>query len=231
MCSGIKSTFGNNLDSFRMNMKMAENICGVLKNNPVRKFVFFSSLAVYGVDINNINISETTEIKPDTYYGLSKYASEQLLELTFSNLNESQLIKLRTPTIYGPNETILAPTPSGFLNTYLDGGEVTLWGDGTEMREFIYVDDIVKIVDLLISTEYSGSINIGSGTGYSYKDSLEIISKILKRKIIINRKKRTKEKVDKLVDRSLFNNLIPKFEFTSLESGLKKIIDAKSTGN
>ena len=224
MCSGIKSNYGNNLDTFNKNLKMAKNICKVLENNPVKKFIFFSSLAVYGVDTNNVKISEKTEIKPDTYYGLSKYVSEQLFELIFSKLKNSRLINIRTPTIYGPNETIRAHTPSGFLNIYLDGDEVTLWGDGSEMREFIYVDDVVKIVNLLISTNFSGAINIGTGMGYSYKYSLDIISKKLKKKLIINSKKRTKEKVDKIVDGSLFNELFPKFKYTSLEAGLDNIL-------
>ena len=225
MCSGIKSTYGNNLDTFNKNLKMAKNVCRVLKEYPVKKFIFFSSLAVYGVDIHNVKISEKTEIQSDTYYGLSKYASEQLLKITFSDFQSSQLIIIRTPTIYGPNEKIRAHTPSGFLDTYIDGEEVTLWGNGSELREFIYVEDIVKIVNLLISSDFSGVINIGTGIGYTYKEALEIISKKLNKKIVIHTKKRTKEKVDKLVDPSLLNRLFPGITFTSLEDGIEKIIN------
>ena len=60
--------------------------------------------------------------------------------------------------------------------------------------------------------------------GYSYKYSLDIISNKLKKKLIINSKKRNKEKVDKIVDGSLFNELFPKFEYTSLEAGLDNIL-------
>jgi len=225
LCSGIKSDYGNNLETYKINLKMAENICKILEKCPVKKFIFFSSLAVYGVDIHNVKISEKTEIRPDTYYGLSKYASEQLLKITFSKFKTSQCIIIRTPTIYGPYEKICAHTPSGFLNTYLDNREVTLWGDGLDLREFIYVDDIVKIVNYLILSDFSGVINIGTGTGYTYKKALDVISKRLNKKLTINSKKRTKEKIDKLVDPSLLNTLVPKFKFTSLDAGIEKIIN------
>jgi cupin fold WbuC family metalloprotein len=228
MCSGIKSDYGNDLDTCAKNIKMAENICKVLSEHPVKKFLFFSSIAVYGVNIHNTSVTEKTSAKIDTYYGVSKFVSERLFSLQFSLLKESSLIILRTPIIYGPNEKITAQTPSGFLTTYLDGGEVTLWGDGSELREFLFIEDAVKIVDLLASSDFAGIINPSSGEGHSYKEALDIISKLLGKKLTIHSRERTKDKVDKVYDTSFFKSWFPKFSFTSLENGLQFILDSNA---
>lgn len=225
MCSGIKSNYGDDLDCCIKNIRMAENICKVLTDYPVNKFLFFSSIAVYGVNTNNVKITEKTHIKNDTYYGLSKSVSEGLLSLHFAKSRNS-LIILRTPTIYGPGEKILAPTPSGFLNTYLDGKEVTLWGDGSEIREFLYVDDLIRIIDELLNKNISGVLNIADGMNHTYKESLDLISKILNQKITIHFRERTKEKVNKAYNTSHFRSLFPDFKFTSLEDGLRFILKA-----
>ncbi len=115
MCSGIKSNYGNDLDVYDKNVRMVANICKVFSQNPVKRFTFFSSIAVYGVDVDNAHMTENDSLEPDTYYGLSKFDSERLLGFEFSKLKDSSLVILRPSIIYGPGETIIASTPSGFL--------------------------------------------------------------------------------------------------------------------
>lgn len=227
MCSGIKSNYGNDLETYTKNVRMVENVGRVVLASPVRRFIFLSSIAVYGVFTHNINITESTPVSLDTYYGLSKHVGEEVLKLVFSRLHESSLILLRTPTIYGPHERIRAETPSGFLTAYLAGDEVTLYGDGSELREFIFVEDLVKVVAELRFMEFVGVLNVSSGVPHSYRESLEIISRILEKDLKIHFSPRTREKVDKVYDISLFRRIFPDYEFTSLEEGLRIIRDAQ----
>jgi len=230
MCSGIKSNYGNDIESYAKNVAMAENVSKILLINPVKKFIFFSSIAVYGVDNNDTKISEQTPAHPDTYYGLSKFVSERILSLALSKQSElskhtkCSLVILRIPTIYGPGEKIRAHTPSGFLSTYLNDEEITLWGDGSELREFLFLEDLVKIVDAFVFNNFKGIINPSSGKSCSYKEALDTISKILNKQLVINSKPRTKDKVDKLYDNTLFKKILPDFSFTSIEEGLKEIL-------
>lgn len=224
MCSGVKSNYGNNLDTYIRNVQMVENVCRVLAEHPVKRLIFFSSIAVYGVDKHDLNITENTMVEPDTHYGLSKYDSERLLMLEFARLQNSSLALLRTSTIYGPNEKIVAPTPSGFLATYLAGGEVALWGDGTDLREFLFIEDLVRIVDLLIFNAFSGALNLGGGAGRSYMEAIHIIEKMSGKKLDVHHKPRSKKKVDKVYDLALFRSIFPKFIFTPLEDGLNFIL-------
>lgn len=224
MCSGIKSNYGNSLDTYIRNVQMAENVCRVLAEHPVRRFIFFSSIAVYGVDKHNPRITEDTMVEADTHYGLSKYDSERLLALEMARRKSGSLALLRTSTIYGPHEKIIAPTPSGFLTTYLAGGEVSLWGDGTDLREFLFIEDLVRIVDMLIGNPFCGVLNLGGGAGHSYMEAIRVIEKILGKHLIVQHKPRSKHKVDKVYDISLFRSLFPQFMFTPLEDGLSFIL-------
>lgn len=225
MTAGVKSNYGNNLDNYKKNVLMAETVCRALFTNPVKRFIFFSSIAVYGVFKHDTNISEDTSVLIDTPYALSKFDTEKLLELQFENMKDSSLVIVRLPTIYGPDEKIIASTPSGFLVKYLLEEEVTLWGDGSEIREFIFIDDLEKMIELLAFNGFSGIINLPSGNGHSYKEAIETISKLLGKKLSIGSKSRTKEKVDKIYDGKLFAKLFPDFKFTPLEDGLKLIMD------
>ena len=155
MCSGIKSDYGNNEKTLFKNVEMARNISNVLRDIYYNKFIFFSSLAVYGVDNSNISITEDSPIITDTYYGLSKYVSERIFLLDKKH-NKEKLIIIRTPTVYGFGDKINAHTPSGFLNILRVGGKIELWGDGTELREFIYVEDIIYIIDKLTQIDFFG---------------------------------------------------------------------------
>jgi UDP-glucose 4-epimerase len=228
MCSGIKSNYGSDLSTYARNVAMAQNVCRALSRSPVCRFIFFSSIAVYGVDRHDVDISELTPIAPDTHYGLSKYDSELLLTLELKKASSSPLLILRLPTMYGPHEKLIAATPSGFLTTYLSGREVTLFGDGSELREFIYIDDVSEILDGLLNQNFTGVLNVGTGNPVSYRDALEAISRILNRKLHINHRERTKAKVDKVYNVSVLKSLMPGFQFTTLESGLRKILGAGS---
>lgn len=228
MCSGIKSNYGSNLETYGRNLAMAQNVSSVLSKHPVQRFVFFSSIAVYGVDKHDVDITEQTPITPDTHYGLAKYHSEGLFSLEFERLKASSLVILRTPTIYGSNEKIIAPTPSGFLTTYLNGGQVSIWGDGSELREFLFIEDLVRVLDHLLQGSFSGVLNVSSGHPRSYQDALDIIARLLNRELVVNRRERTKPKVDKVYKTTLLRSLLPGFQFTPLEEGLQRIVASRS---
>lgn len=224
MCSGIKSNYGNDQSTCIANIKMADTLCEALATQPVRKVIFFSSIAVYGVDANNTAITESTEPILDTHYGLSKFTSERLIDLAVEKIKDCDAIHVRTPTIIGAHEKIRAATPSGFLTTYLSGDEVTLWGDGSDRREFIFADDLCKLIERLLNSNFSGIINTSSGEGLTYRDSLDAIEQLLGKSLIVHSRERTKEKVDKVYSIERLRTLFPDFQFTPLKEALASIL-------
>ena len=225
MCAAIKRQFEDSLNSFNKNIKMVMNICRLIEENPIKRLIFFSSAAVYGEDIHNTNITESSPIYPTSYYGVAKYASERLLKISFTKLKKSSLFILRPPLIYGPNDLGSTYGPAGFIKAALNREKITLWGDGSELREFILVEDIVRVVDLLVFSSNPGIVNVSSGKSSSFKDIVDIIFDLSNTKGEINFRPRTKNKVDNQFFNGKFVELFDKFEFTSLCQGIKKTID------
>jgi len=221
MCSAIKKDHGDNIDNFSINVNMVVNVCKILETNPVKNFVYFSSAAVYGEDIHNLQISEKTAINPTSYYGMAKYVSERLLW----EVSKNNLIIMRPPVIYGPGDKPCYG-PSGFVNAALNNETVTLWGDGTEKREFIFIEDIVQLIDKLIINNYNGELNLASGKSSTFKEIIDIVSSLTNSNIEVNSRERTKDKVDNVFDNSELLKIFPGFTFTPLMDGIKKTIES-----
>ena len=230
MLSGIKKQLGDTLDIFAQNMAMVENVCRLLQEQPVKRFVYISSAEVYGEATHNTNITEETPVQPSSYYGISKYASEGLLQKVIAPQEGSTLLILRPTLVYGPGEQDAFYGPSGFVRTALKGESITLWGGGNELREFLYIDDLVKSVTGLTFHEYDGVVNIVSGTSRAFKESLDIIMNLMPNPINVNSRPRTKPKVDQAYNNKKLTELLSDISFTSLERGIEQIFDSEYDG-
>jgi len=223
MCAGIKKQLGDNLDILRDNVSIINNFSNAIIKSSPAKILFISSTSVYGEDVAySDNISEGTPVRPRTYYGIGKYTSERVLKKVCED-NKLHLVILRPPLIYGKDDVSMGYGPTGFTHKYLDRNKIILWGDGSEYREFIYVDDVVGIIDILISSEFSGIVNLVSGRSYTYIDIINKLKKITNLNIDIESRERSKEKVDHHYSNKLLNAITGNFQFTSLEDGLNKM--------
>lgn len=227
MCAGIKRQWGDTLEIFHQNMAIVENVCAVLARHSVKKFIFLSSAAVYGENVHNTNISEDTTIRLGTYYAISKYASEGLLSKTLAAHPGTSLVILRPPLVYGKGDTSKGYGPAGFLESILNDREITLWGDGSELRELLYVLDLAKLICDLMESDFSGVINPVSGVSASFQDIIGFLAKITGKTPQVTSRARSKEKVDSVFCGSLVRNVLPEFKFTSLQDGLRKMAESE----
>ena len=229
MCSMVKKEFGDNLNSYVKNLTMAINLNRVLDIAPVKRFVYLSSTAVYGEDIENTNITEQTCVQPTSYYGMAKYASENLFQKTFSIKNKGEVLILRPPLVYGAEDRSQAYGPAGFIKKALANEKIILWGDGMESREFIYIDDLIDIIGSMIFGGYTGVINVVSGMKYNFKDVLNIIETKLKKTLPIETRERTKDKANHCFNNNLIKKLLPDITFTSLDQGISNTMKLESS--
>jgi UDP-glucose 4-epimerase len=225
MLSGIKRQFGDNLEIFRDNLSMVENVCRVLTDQRPARFVYFSSTAVYGEDIHNTWITEMTSPYPTSYYGLAKFTSERLLANVYGEDAKPQLLVLRPPLIYGPGDPAETYGPVGFAKKAVRGEEIVTWGDGTELREFLYVRDAVDLTMRLVNSSVSGVLNLVSGESRSFRDILEI-TKEYEVDLRVCERDRSKDRVDHVFDPSLLLSNAEGFEFTTLRSGIEYTIES-----
>lgn len=222
--SGIKRQFGDDQDAFNKNVQMAANVCRALKTKPVARLLFFSSAAVYGEDIHNTAITEETPIRPTSFYGMAKYVSERLLWKTMMDTGRGSLVILRPPTVYGPGDPGKTYGPSGFVQAALRGDPITLWGDGEELRDFIYLDDLVEAVFQLAFLDFAGLVNLASGRSVTFRQMLDILSAQLGRPLQITSRPRSKNKVDHVFVTDRLRTVLPGLRFTAMEEGIARLL-------
>ena len=222
MCVGIKKQLGDNLEIFRDNLSIIKNFSeAIIKSKPA-KVLFISSTSVYGEDVvYDHGISEETPVQPRTYYGIAKYTAERILKKVCRD-NQLHLMILRPPLVYGKDDVSMGYGPTGFTYKYVNGEKIILWGNGSEYREFIYIDDVGKIICRLINNNFSGTLNLVSGKSYTYEDVLNKLKKITNSHINIESRKRSKDKVDHHYSNKLIQTILGGFRFTILEEGLNK---------
>jgi nucleoside-diphosphate-sugar epimerase len=226
LMAAVKRQFGDTLEAFDKNMAIVENVCHLIEKSPVKHIIFMSSAAVYGEETHNTNISESTPVNPTSFYGIAKYTAERILKKTCLAKGIS-LICLRPPLIYGPGDSGKTYGPSGFSASALEGSTITLWGDGTELREFLYIDDLCHLIRTLIDKNINGELNVVSGNSYSFSEIINILRTNFP-ELELDSKPRSKEKADNAFDAAKVKKNLPEnYQFTSLEAGLAKLI--KST--
>lgn len=223
MCAGVKKQLGDSLETFISNMAITTNFCKAVSKSIPKKIIYLSSASVYGEDVEYLEkISESTPVQPKTYYGIAKFTAEKMLEKTCAE-NGIELIILRPPLVYGKGDRSLGYGPTGFTYKAINNEEIILWGDGSEFREFVYIDDISKIVASLIDKNSKGVFNVVSGSSYSFNQVIEALSDILRKDIKVISRKRSKEKVDHHYSNECLAKTLKSFTFTSLSDGLTKM--------
>lgn len=170
------------------NVVFSANMLDACVKCNVKKVVFISSGGtVYGKEAN-CPLKEKTPTYPISSYGVQKVAIEKLLYLyQYQYGLDYRVIRLANP--YGPYQR-----PNGMLGavttfTYkaLKGEEITVYGDGSVVRDFIYIDDVIRAIDKIVTGECKHRIfNLGCGYGISIKQLLEAIKKTLGVQLNVN---------------------------------------------
>ena len=227
LCSGIKKQYGDTLDIYMQNMEMVTNLCSLLQERPLKRLVYISSAEVYGETVENTTITENTPVQPSSYYGIAKYASEKLITKAIENNEESSLLIVRPVLVYGPGEKGSFYGPNGFVRIALKEEPIVLWGGGDELRDFLFIDDLVNVIVGLTFNDDSDTLNIVTGNSSSFKDVVNIISQTLHSGGSVESRPRSKPKVDQVYNNEKIHSLLPNISLTSLEEGIKLVINAE----
>jgi UDP-glucose 4-epimerase len=142
----------------------------------VRRVVLTSSGAVYG-DIADQPLTETLTLNPRSPYAVSKLAAEYYVR-TIGRLWGIETVSLRIFNAYGPGQHLPAshpPVVPHYLKQALRGGTLVAHGDGSQTRDYVYVDDVVSaLVAAATAPNVNGLvINIGSGVETSVSDLIK----------------------------------------------------------
>jgi len=209
------------LESFELDIAITCNIARLIKRNLIKKFLYFSSISVYGEAITNLTINEKTKSAPSSYYGISKIVAEEILQKAAQEKG-TPFIALRPCMVYGPGNKELPYGPDRLINSFIDKSQLKLFGDGSEKRDFLFLEDLVKLTEKFIFNNCEGIYNIGTGNSSSFIKIVETLQKITKKDCPIIESERNIPKIDQKLDITKLLDLFPDYTFTSLEQGLRK---------
>lgn len=162
------------------------NITGTLRvltaarDSGIKKLVFASSAAIYG-DRNTPPQKETMKPEPQSPYAISKLAGEEYCSV-FSKEYGLPSVSLRYFNVFGPRQnpsSEYAAVIPRFIVQNLNGQAPTIFGDGMQSRDFVYVEDVVQANICAMESDVQGVFNISGGKGISINDLAVSIGQIV----------------------------------------------------
>lgn len=178
--------------------------------------------ALYG-EPEYLPCDESHPIRPISPYGLSKWTLEKYIDLIVPDTILKKVLRLGN--VYGPRQDHKGASGvvAIFLSKMLLGEKVEIYGDGNQIRDFVFISDILDAIELSLKSDVSFTANIGSAIGVSVNEIFEILSKetLYKNKPVFQ----TKSSGD--IDRIILSNNKAKSDLNwspkiSMEEGLKK---------
>lgn len=171
-----------------VNINATINLLNIAKKQGVAKFVFASSSAIYGNPEEDVPVNEEAKAYPLTPYAISKYTSEMYCDV-YSKLYNLPAVALRLFNVYGMKQNAKSEYSAvipKFIEALNNHNSPTIYGDGEQTRDFVYVKDVVAAMELALNSEAVGTYNIASGKSYSVNELAEMIKKLLKKDLNIN---------------------------------------------
>ena len=197
-----------------------KNILEFAKKNSIKKLIYPSSASVYAK--NSPPHTENIIPKPSNPYGSAKVECENLAHSYNDTVNS---IGLRIFAVYGPGEEAkqnLSSVVNLFLEDVKNSRKPVIFGDGTQTRDFIYVDDAISAIINSTELPQQGIINVGSGISTSFNLVIEKIGNIVEKKIEPVYVKKESNYVEKLqADTKLMESTL-KIHPLSIELGISK---------
>ncbi|VVN05728.1 MULTISPECIES: NAD-dependent epimerase/dehydratase family protein [Pseudomonas] len=159
------------------------NVCEAMRQTGVKRVLFASSAAVYGNNGEGESIDEDTPKAPLTPYAVDKLASEQYFDF-YHRQHGLEPVIFRFFNIYGPRQDPSSPY-SGVISIFseraLKGLPITVFGDGEQTRDFVYVEDLVDLLVQAIEMPRVevGAVNVGWNQATTLKQMLEALEAVV----------------------------------------------------
>ncbi len=223
-----------NPGSFMMsNLYCAVNLLYASQINKIKRYLYTSTYGVYGkkLKMKEGNVWKDFPSEHDKYAGWAKRMGELQVEAYSKEFNFEGLYVVRPANIYGPNLNFNPKNSmvvASLIKRVCDGeNPLAVWGDGSNIRDFVYCDDVASSIIKIMQKNINKPINIGSGKGTSIKNLIKIIvdSNHIKNKpqIIFDKSKKSGDK-KRVLDTSFAESKGIKNQ-TKLKNGINKTVE------
>jgi len=154
---------------------------------------------------------------PADLYGVMHLAREQMAQA----LNGIPTAVLRLTMVYGSDDTHNSYGPNRFWRMTKKNGTITLFGDGEETRDHIYIEDVAKLAALCILHKSVGTLNVATGTSHSFKQVAQSVATLFDPPAKVLGSARANPITHRSYDTTQLIMAYPGFKFTALKEGIK----------
>ena len=224
----VVDSIANPLEDARVNYYGTLNVLERCREAGIKKILFTSSAAIYG-DVEEVPTTENAVKEPMSPYGNHKYASENLLSM-YNELHGMKNVVFRLFNVYGPRQDPSNPY-SGVISKFMESAskdqDLTIFGDGNQTRDFVYVKDVSRSLLMAYENDISGTFNVGTGSEISLNDLAETIVDVTgSRSNIVHREKRPGEIYRSCCVNDQLKSSLGWVPDTSMREGLSKYWDS-----
>jgi len=222
--ASVPRSVSDPLKTNTVNITGTLNVLLAAKDTGVKKIVFASSSAVYG---NEPTLPKREEMVPcpESPYAVSKLTAESYCSV-FSKISPVQSVCLRYFNVYGPRQnpaSDYAAVIPRFITRILDNASPTIYGDGKQTRDFIYVKDVARANISAMESHVQGTFNIASGMRISIHELALLIAEISGKHISpVHERERAGDILDSYADITLAEKTFGFRPAYSLKQGLKE---------
>jgi UDP-glucuronate decarboxylase len=218
----VNTSLENPVLDAKTNVFGLSNMLYLAKKYGVRKFVFASSAAVYGSN-ESFPLNEQETCNPISPHGLNKWVGESYCR-KWSEMYNLETLCFRFSNVYGPRQSITGDggVISIFMNNILNQKTLTVFGDGTQTRDFIYVEDVAEAIYRSVLSHIDGVLNLSSNEEVSINRLLELLGEIHELTEVIHKDWRRGDIVRSCLDNTAVTrqlDWVPKYSF---KEGLEK---------
>ena len=216
----VPASIDNPDETLSVNVDGTASIISMAEKSGVNRIIFASSAAVYG-DSEEIPIKENTPLMPQSPYAVSKIVGEQLVKQS-----AVESCSMRFFNVYGPGQSAdggYAAVIPAFKKAIESDLPPVIFGDGTQVRDFIHIVDLVRIIEIAVTTDdIPSEVNIASGKATSLLDLISALqSQFPSMSEPLFETNRPGDIHTSLADITLMNSRFSPGQIISLKEGLK----------
>jgi UDP-glucose 4-epimerase len=214
----VNKSAANTQEAFAQNLTMVRNLIKATQIAPIRSLIHFSSVDVFGR--NPVSpLTEASPLEPDSWYGRAKADAERLL--LDAPAPECPVTVLRLPGVYGhgANDRSVIGKMVTRVQQRLP---VEIHGSGRVLRDFVYVEDVCRLVMRLLPLRYRGVLNVATGRSLPVVEVAERVHRALGREPnLVHVGGDAAREFDLVFDISRLRADVPGFAFQDLDVGLR----------
>ena len=222
--AGVRNSVEDPRTYYEVNVLGTLNLMELSREFGVGRFILASTSSVYGAEIDGPVSEGADSSRPLSPYAASKKAAETLL-YSYHHLHGIDAVALRYFTVYGP-----AGRPDmsvfRFLRSIVEGEPITVYGDGTQQRDFTYVDDIAGGTVAALGVTGYETINLGYGSPVVLNDVISLIEDAVgKAARIVHEERHPADPVMTWADTRLARSLLGWKPTVGIEEGIRRTVE------